>query len=76
MKMKKNAPPPFTTMVTASPKAFSFTGWAEEVFHIKEMFYLNQEAETVSEFRLRPLSMVYWVKGDIYKNEPWPFTRR
>lgn len=47
---------------------------AEEIFHIKEMFYLNQEARNgLWNFISAHFSMVYWVKGDIYKNEPLAF---
>ncbi|MFW8577196.1 GNAT family N-acetyltransferase [Enterococcus entomosocium] len=47
---------------------------AEEVFHVKEMFYLNQEARNgLWNFISAHFSMVYWVKGDIYSNEPLSF---
>ncbi|MGH2140833.1 GNAT family N-acetyltransferase, partial [Enterococcus faecalis] len=47
---------------------------ADEVFHIKEMFYLNQEARNgLWNFITAHFSMVYWVKGDINKNEPLAF---
>ena len=47
---------------------------ADEVFHIKEMFYLNQEARNgLWNFITAHFSMGYWVKGDIYKNEPLAF---
>lgn len=46
----------------------------DEVFHIKEMFYLNQEARNgLWNFISAHFSMIYWVKGDIYKNEPLSF---
>ena len=49
---------------------------ADEVFHIKEMFYLNQEARNgLWNFITAHFSMVYWVKGDIYKNEPLAFQK-
>lgn len=47
---------------------------AEEIFHVKEMFYLNQEARNgLWNFISAHFSMVYWVHGDIYKNEPLAF---
>ncbi|EOH88574.1 GNAT family N-acetyltransferase [Enterococcus pallens] len=46
----------------------------DEVFHIKEMFYLNQAARNgLWNFISAHFSMIYWVKGDIYKNEPLSF---
>lgn len=59
---------------TGQPTGVLFYWVAEEVFHIKEMFYLNQEARTgLWNFISAHFSMVYWVKGDIYKNEPLAF---
>ena len=56
------------------PQGVLFYWVAEEVFHIKEMFYLNQEARNgLWNFVSAHFSMVYWVKGDIYKNEPLAF---
>ncbi len=56
------------------PTGVLFYWVAEEVFHIKEMFYLNQEARNgLWNFVSAHFSMVYWVKGDIYKNEPLAF---
>lgn len=47
---------------------------AEEIFHVKEMFYLNQEARNgLWNFISAHFSMIYWVHGDIYKNEPLAF---
>lgn len=38
------------------------------------MFYLNQEARNgLWNFISAHFSMVYWVKGDIFKNEPLSF---
>ena len=56
------------------PTGVLFYWVAEEVFHVKEMFYLNQEARNgLWNFISAHFSMVYWVKGDIYKNEPLAF---
>ncbi|MGM0201392.1 GNAT family N-acetyltransferase [Enterococcus sp. AZ046] len=56
------------------PTAVLFYWVAEEVFHVKEMFYLNQEARNgLWNFISAHFSMVYWVKGDIYSNEPLSF---
>lgn len=56
------------------PQGVLFYWVAEEVFHVKEMFYLNQEARNgLWNFISAHFSMVYWVKGDIYKNEPLAF---
>ncbi|MGX7172569.1 GNAT family N-acetyltransferase [Enterococcus ratti] len=47
---------------------------AEEIFHVKEMFYLNQEARNgLWNFISAHFSMVYWIQGDIYKHEPLAF---
>ncbi|MHC5267687.1 GNAT family N-acetyltransferase [Enterococcus sp. LJL98] len=47
---------------------------AEEIFHVKEMFYLNQEARNgLWNFIGAHFSMVYQIEGDIYKNEPLAF---
>lgn len=46
----------------------------EEIFHIKEMFYLTQEARSgLWNFVSAHFSMVYRITGDIYKNEPLAF---
>lgn len=59
---------------SGKPTGVLFYWVAEEVFHIKEMFYLNQEARNgLWNFVTAHFSMVYWVKGDIYKNEPLAF---
>lgn len=56
------------------PTGVLFYWVAEEVFHVKEMFYLNQEARNgLWNFISAHFSMVYWVKGDIYKNVPLAF---
>ncbi|EOT29157.1 GNAT family N-acetyltransferase [Enterococcus saccharolyticus] len=56
------------------PKGVLFYWIAEEVFHIKEMFYLNQEARNgLWNFITAHFSMVYWIQGNIYKNEPLAF---
>ena len=56
------------------PTGVLFYWVAEEIFHVKEMFYLNQEARNgLWNFISAHFSMVYWVKGDIYKNEPLAF---
>ncbi|KAF1305218.1 GNAT family acetyltransferase [Enterococcus sp. CU12B] len=56
------------------PTGVLFYWIAEEVFHIKEMFYLNQEARNgLWNFVSAHFSMVYWIKGNIYKNEPLAF---
>ena len=56
------------------PLGVLFYWVAEEVFHVKEMFYLNQEARNgLWNFISAHFSMIYWVKGDIYKNEPLAF---
>ncbi|MCD2255289.1 GNAT family N-acetyltransferase [Lactobacillus sp. CC-MHH1034] len=47
---------------------------AEEVFHLKEMIYLNQEARVgLWNFISAHYSMVEHVKGHIYKDEPIAF---
>lgn len=47
---------------------------AEEVFHIKEMVYLDEEARTgLWNFISAHFSMITLVKGDIYKDEPLAF---
>ena len=56
------------------PRGVLFYWVAEEIFHIKEMFYLDQEARNgLWNFISAHFSMIYWVKGDIYKNEPLAF---
>ncbi|MGX7196153.1 GNAT family N-acetyltransferase [Enterococcus olivae] len=56
------------------PQGVLFYWIAEEVFHIKEMFYLDQEARNgLWNFVTAHFSMVYWIKGNIYKNEPLAF---
>lgn len=47
---------------------------AEDVFHIKEMIYLNQEARNgLWNFISAHFSMIDHVKGNVYKNEPIAF---
>ncbi|UVI32883.1 GNAT family N-acetyltransferase [Paenibacillus spongiae] len=47
---------------------------AEEIFHMKEMVYLHEEARTgLWNFINAHFSMITLVKGDIYKNEPLAF---
>jgi predicted acetyltransferase len=56
------------------PTGVLFYWISDEVFHIKEMFYLNQEARNgLWNFISAHFSMIYWVEGDIYKNEPLSF---
>ena len=56
------------------PTGVLFYWVAEEVFHVREMFYLNQEARNgLWNFITAHFSMVYWVKGDIYTNQPLSF---
>ncbi|MGY3764957.1 GNAT family N-acetyltransferase [Vagococcus vulneris] len=56
------------------PQGFCFYWIAEEVFHIKEMVYLNQEARLgLWNFVSAHFSMVEFVKGTTYKNEPIAF---
>ncbi|WP_086348028.1 GNAT family N-acetyltransferase [Candidatus Enterococcus clewellii] len=56
------------------PTGVLFYWVAEEVFHIKEMFYLDQEARNgLWNFITAHFSMIYWAQGSIYKNEPLAF---
>ncbi|WP_312497340.1 GNAT family N-acetyltransferase [Enterococcus sp.] len=56
------------------PTGVLFYWVAEEVFHVREMFYLNQEARNgLWNFITAHFSMVYWVKGEIYTNQPLSF---
>lgn len=56
------------------PKGVLFYWVAEEVFHVKEMFYLNQKARNgLWNFISAHFSMVNWIEGDIFKNEPLAF---
>ncbi|WP_423253302.1 GNAT family N-acetyltransferase [Melissococcus plutonius] len=56
------------------PLGVLFYWVAEEIFHVKEMFYLNQEARNgLWNFIVAHFSMIYWVIGDTYKNEPLAF---
>ncbi|MFX3632736.1 MAG: enhanced intracellular survival protein Eis [Candidatus Pristimantibacillus sp.] len=56
------------------PKGYLLYWIAEEIFHIKEMVYLNEEARTgLWNFVSAHFSMIKLVKGDIYKDEPLAF---
>ncbi|MDT2815007.1 GNAT family N-acetyltransferase [Vagococcus carniphilus] len=56
------------------PQGVCFYWIAEEVFHIKEMFYLNQEARHgLWNFVSAHFSMVDLVQGETFKNEPIAF---
>ncbi|MBV7390093.1 MULTISPECIES: GNAT family N-acetyltransferase [Enterococcus] len=56
------------------PMGVMFYWIEEEVFHIKEMYYLNQAARNgLWNFISAHFSMIYWVQGDIFKNEPLSF---
>lgn len=56
------------------PTGVLFYWIQEDIFHVKEMFYLTQEARNgLWNFISAHFSMVYWIKGDIYKNEPLAF---
>lgn len=56
------------------PTGFVFYWVAEDVFHIKEMIYLNQEARRgLWNFISAHFSMVNEVLGNVYKNEPIAF---
>ncbi|CAM3272609.1 GNAT family N-acetyltransferase [Vagococcus fessus] len=56
------------------PTGFCFYWIAEEVFHIKEMIYLNQEARKgLWNFISAHFSMINHVEGSTYKNEPIAF---
>lgn len=47
---------------------------AEEIFYIKEMVYINEEARVgLWNFISAHFSMITLVKGDIYKGEPLSF---
>lgn len=56
------------------PQGFVLYWIADEVFHIKEMIYITQEARiALWNFIAAHFSMVEHVKGSIYKNEPLHF---
>lgn len=56
------------------PTGFCFYWIADDVFHIKEMVYLNQEARKgLWNFISAHFSMVNHVEGATYKNEPIAF---
>jgi predicted acetyltransferase len=57
-----------------SPMGYLLYWIAEEVFYIKEMVYINEEARTgLWNFVSAHFSMITLVKGDIYKDEPLAF---
>ena len=56
------------------PMGFCLYTIAEEVFKIKELIYLNQEARKgLWNFISAHFSMIEWVEGNNYKNEPIAF---
>lgn len=56
------------------PTGFCFYWIADEIFHVKEMIYLNQEArEALWGFISAHFSMVETVKGTTFTNEPISF---
>ena len=56
------------------PQGFCIYWIAQEVFHIKEMVYITQEARVgLWNFISAHFSMVEHVRGNIYKNEPLHF---
>lgn len=56
------------------PMGYMFYWIEEDVFHVKEMVYLNQEARLgLWNFIVAHYSMIDEVKGNIYKNEPVAF---
>lgn len=57
------------------PKGFVFYWVEDDVFHIKEMIYLTQEARRgLWNFIGAHFSMIDQVKGETFKNEPIAFT--
>lgn len=56
------------------PQGYVFYWIANDIFHIKEMIYLNQEARRgLWNFISAHFSMIDNVKGDTYRNEPTAF---
>jgi len=56
------------------PKGFLLYWVAEEIFHIKEMVFINEEARMgLWNFIHAHFSMITHVKGNIYKDEPLAF---
>ncbi|MGX7059414.1 GNAT family N-acetyltransferase [Vagococcus humatus] len=56
------------------PTGFCLYWIAEEIFHIKELIYLNQEARKgLWNFITAHFSMIHYVEGTTYKNEPIAF---
>lgn len=56
------------------PTGYCLYWIAEEVFHIKEMIYLNQEARIgLWNFISAHFSMINYVEGEVYRNEPIAF---
>lgn len=57
-----------------NPQGLMFYRISHDIFHIKEMIYLNQEGRHgLWNFISAHLSMIDKVKGDIYTNEPLAF---
>lgn len=57
-----------------NPQGLMFYRISHDIFHIKEMIYLNQEGRHgLWNFIYAHLSMIDKVKGDIYTNEPLAF---
>lgn len=56
------------------PQGFILYWIADDIFHIKEFIYLTQEARKgLWDFIYAHMSMVEFVKGTIYKNDPIAF---
>ncbi|WP_392565187.1 GNAT family N-acetyltransferase [Utexia brackfieldae] len=59
---------------SGKPMGYILYWVAKDIFHIKDMLYLNQEARRgLWNFIYAHLSMVDKVKGNIYRNEPIAF---
>ncbi|MGG1635728.1 GNAT family N-acetyltransferase [Paenibacillus sp. NRS-1760] len=57
-----------------APMGYLLYWIAEEIFHMKEMIYINEEARTgLWNFVSAHFSMITLVKGDIYQDEPLAF---
>lgn len=60
--------------VNEQPQGYMFYWIEEDVFHIKEMNYLTQEARKgLWNFIAAHFSMIDLIKGEVYKNEPLAF---
>lgn len=60
--------------INDQPMGYVFYWIAKDVFHIKEMLYLNQEARRgLWNFISAHFSMIDKVKGHVYRNEPIAF---